>query len=86
VGVQIFAGRCCPITRKRAGGSFEYAPEDGEYCETAEYEMNSPRPHLIEEYDEHTFWEGWPPNWRIAILPPKKWRAPPNRSLRSSEA
>jgi len=37
--------------------AFEYSSEDDEYYETAEYEENSPHMALIEEYDEHSFWE-----------------------------
>jgi hypothetical protein len=37
--------------------AFEYAPEDDDYYETADYEENSPHMALIEEYDEYSFWE-----------------------------
>ena len=52
--------------------AFVYAPEDGEYYETAEYEMDSPHMRLIERYDEVLSGRRWRPNWRIAILRPRR--------------
>jgi dihydroneopterin aldolase len=37
--------------------AFEYAPEDDDYYETADYEENSHHMRLIEEYDERSLWE-----------------------------